>query len=308
MRYYQKNPHFLNKHRKEKSIVTCIGDDAFYNCSSLSKVTIPAGLTRIGYAAFYKCNSLEMVDISDIESWCNVKFEDSYSNPLSYANNLYINGELVEILNIPDTITSISDYAFYDCDALTSVNVPECVTNIGEDVFRNCASLTNITIPGTVTSIGNRTFYYCPNLTSITIPNSITKICDYVFYKCSALEKVFFKGTEEEWNSVSICEKNEDLKNAEIIYVLDDETDKKDVCITSVSGEKIFTCIPSNLPENSTIILACYNGGKTVEIQQALNNNETIYFVTDKAFDKAKVMVWESINNLIPVCACELIE
>ena len=352
----------------------CIGESAFYNCSSLSKITMPYGLTSIGYSAFYKCENLEIVNLSDIVSWCNIKFHDYLSNPLYYADILCINGESIEHIVIPGDVVNISDYAFYGCSSLksiaisegttsigkqtfaycdnvlsviipesviyigegafkvctnlsgvtipqnvkqinnetfygcyylTDVNIPKGITRIGDDVFRNCASLTNIIIPDTVTSIGNRAFYYCPNLISITIPNSITKICDYVFYKCSSLGKISFKGTEEDWNDILISMGNEDLYNAEIIYILDGG--KKEVCITTVTGENIFAFIPVYLSKDSTVILVCYNGEKMVEIQHTLNN-ETIHFVLNKVFDRAKVIVWESIDSLKPVCACEFIE
>ena len=88
------------------------------------------------------------------------------------------------------TVTSIGEYAFYDCDGLTSVTIPNSVTSIGDCAFEACYGLTSITIPNSVTSIGAGAFRYCYGLTSITIPNSVTSIGDYAFRGCYSLTEV----------------------------------------------------------------------------------------------------------------------
>ena len=80
--------------------------------------------------------------------------------------------------------TSIADYAFNDCTAMTSVTIPNSVTSIGIYAFKNCSGLTNITIPNSVTSIGSNAFFRCSSLTSVEIPNSVTSIKEYAFYDC----------------------------------------------------------------------------------------------------------------------------
>ena len=88
------------------------------------------------------------------------------------------------------SVTSIGDYAFYDCTGLTSVAIPNSVTSIGSSAFEDCTSLTSVTIPNSVTSIGNWAFYYCSGLTSVTIPNSVTSIGNWAFNGCSGLTSV----------------------------------------------------------------------------------------------------------------------
>ena len=102
--------------------------------------------------------------------------------------NTYTNGQGMMVFD--GDVTSIGDYAFYDCSSLTSITIPNSVTSIGDEAFDGCSSLTSIVIPDSVTSIGDWAFSGCSGLTSITIPNSVTSIGDYAFYNCSGLTSI----------------------------------------------------------------------------------------------------------------------
>ena len=150
--------------------VTSIGEHAFDNCTGLKSVTIPDSVTSIGSSAFSGCDGLKAVYITDLSTWCGISFGFPLANPLSYAHNLYLNGELVTDLVIPDNVTSIGNSAFSGCAGLTSITIPNSVTCIGWSAFSGCTGLKSVTIPDSVTSIGDHAFSVCSSLESITIP------------------------------------------------------------------------------------------------------------------------------------------
>ena len=102
--------------------VTSIGESAFEDCTGLTSVTIGNSVTSIGWGAFSECAGLTSVYYTgDIAGWCGISFDNSYANPLYYAGKLYIDGQIVEDLVIPDSVTEIKAYAFSGCTNLTSV-------------------------------------------------------------------------------------------------------------------------------------------------------------------------------------------
>ena len=155
-----------------------IGPYAFYGCSSVKEVSIPAGVTYIGYDAFYECSALKTVTFAkDIQI-------DSIGVDVFYGCSSLTG------ITIPDSVTSIGQYAFYDCGSLTSITIPDGVTSVGDNAFSECCSLTSIMLPGSLTSIGNHTFQYCYSLESVTIADGVTGIGQYAFYDCNRLTSI----------------------------------------------------------------------------------------------------------------------
>ena len=171
--------------------VTGINENAFYNCNGLTSITIPESVTSIGKDAFDRCYYITKAEFDNIESLCKMSFASITSNPMwHYTTHLYINGEEVTNVVIPESITTIGNYTFLYCSSLKSITIPESVTSIGSYAFSGCSSLISIVIPSSVTSIGNQAFGFCRSLTSITIPNSVTSIGEWAFHNCSSLTSI----------------------------------------------------------------------------------------------------------------------
>lgn len=181
----------------------------------MTSIHIPSSVTTIGLNAFAGCYSLQSVNITDIAAWCNIQFEHksdlNASNPFyNIGCALYLNGEEIKELSIPNTVTSISAIAFQGCRGITSVDIPSSVTTIGDGAFAN-TGLTSVTIPSQIisykkafaasfltfakisdgiTMIDEGAFNSCRNLVSIDIPASVTSIEFAAFAYCSALPSI----------------------------------------------------------------------------------------------------------------------
>lgn len=147
--------------------LTSIGENSFFGCIGLNSITIPASVTSIGNDAFADCKNLKAVNITDLTAWCNISFESSFSQPLTCAHQLYLNGQEITELVIPEEVTNIGDYAFAGCTGLSTVTILEGVASIGQGVFADCTDLGTVTIPASMGSIGNNAFSNCTGLMDI---------------------------------------------------------------------------------------------------------------------------------------------
>ena len=223
--YNCKNLTSLNFEQNSK--LKTIGDNAFYNCSSFTgKLTIPSSVISIGNYAFYLCTKFTELSFEE-NSNLNTIGDYAFAGLYNGSNSDYrmeFTGELI----IPNSVTSIGDYAFYLCSKFTSLSfeensqlktigdyaftgynnytsiymgftgeliIPDGVTYIGNHAFHNCNGFTGeLVIPNGVTSIGNYTFYNCSGFTGeLIIYNNITSIGDYAFYRCNKLTSLSFE-------------------------------------------------------------------------------------------------------------------
>lgn len=230
--------------------VTSIGESAFANCSGLTQLVLPNSINSVGNNAFSNCSSLTEVVI---QNGVNSIGKSSFSG-CTNLNNILIPGSVnivgeyafsgctnLTSVIIENGVTVIGESAFYDCDKLINIDIPDSVTQIGEDVFRNCGSLFKITIPGSIScieygafsncerlsqviiqdgtsSISDCAFDGCSSLSSIIIPKSVTRIETFAFDSCNALDNIYYAGSEEEWDKISVSAGNDALESATIHY------------------------------------------------------------------------------------------
>ena len=166
--------------------VVSVGNYAFYNCSSLTRVTIPNTVTNVGSYAFGDCSLLASVTLP--------------SSLKVLGANCFQECTVLPAITIPYGLSQIPEYCFYDCSSLQSVELPNTVTAIGDYAFGGgtsssaCKSLVSITLPTSLKTIGSNTFCYS-GLTSIVIPEGVIGVGAYAFYDCDELKSVLLSGT-----------------------------------------------------------------------------------------------------------------
>ena len=180
--------------------ITSIGYDAFAYCSGLTSLTLPAGITSIGEYAFYGCSGLTSLTLpagiteigestfSDCSGLTSLTLPDGITS-IGISAFAYCSG--LTSLTLPAGITSINYGAFLDCSGLTSLTLPDGITSIGSRAFYGCSGLTSLTLPAGITSIDKYAFSGCSRLTSLTLPAGITSIGEFAFSYCSGLTSIY---------------------------------------------------------------------------------------------------------------------
>lgn len=279
--------------------VVSIGNHAFFSCNSLKSITIPKRVIKIGDCAFYTCFDLSEINVDeDNTAYCSeygVLYNKEKTELIRFPKE-----KADTSFTIPNSVTKIADGAFEYCQYLKNVTIPDGVTSIGNDAFNSCSGLTSVTIPDGVTSLGNKAFFGCSSLTSVTIPNSVLIIDADAFKDCTNLQQVYYIGSETDWNNEVVGDGKYVLAYIGITYLSGISARR------SESGNIVVK--PINIAAGKTVILALYDGNKFIEMQSSIYGGTDIPFTTDKAYTCAKVMVWNSLSEMSPVCDFKIVK
>ncbi len=245
------------------SSVTTIGEFAFYDCEALEQVTLSEGVNTIGRYAFSLCHALTEVSLpASVSEISYSAFQDcaklagiwvNPNNP-NYSCDTYgvlFNKNKTQLIRapgglsgsyaIPDSVTTMENYAFANCTKLTSITISKRLTSIPDDAFYFCSGLADVTIPEGITQIGYGAFYgcdslhvltlpdglskicesafgHCPNLIDLVVPASVTEIADSAFDYGTNLTNVYYLGTHQQWEQLVDNNTISGIENATIHY------------------------------------------------------------------------------------------
>ena len=180
--------------------LTSIGTRAFAG-AAITAMTIPGSVTTIGVEVFWGCSDLTSLTICD-----GVTSIESAFGKCTGLNELVL----------PDSVTSIGTQAFYRCTGLRTVTLSKNLTSIGYMAFSGCTGLTDLVFPDSLKEIDQEAFKYCSGLNSISLGTGLTTIGRMAFDGCDPTA-VDYRGTQKEWNSIAIGNKNDCLSRVTCI-------------------------------------------------------------------------------------------
>ena len=198
------------------SSIETINQYAFEDCTSLNTITI-SGTPTINDGAFRGCSGLARVYYNgSMKGWCSIVFKGNEATPMCHATELYINNVVVSkgTLTIPEDVTYIGDYTFYNLQRITAISFPaNSLLSIGSHAFDNCINLAAITIPNSVKSIDGGAFYNCSKLSSATLGSGLNSIKIATFGLCTSLKSIHIPNsiTSIEESAFAVCSSLEEI-------------------------------------------------------------------------------------------------
>ena len=198
--------------------ITSIGDGVFLSSNNLTNLTLSSKITSAGKYAFNNCSNLKDIRYyiyDDLATYIQK------GHPAFYVNcgiKYYWNNQEITTLEIPTSVTSIGNHAFYGCNGLTSVEFPSNLSSIGDWAFSNCSGLTSVDLPSSITKMGECVFHICSNLANVTLSSNITSIGSSAFSGCKSLKNLTISKDVTSIKDIRFNNDYEDLE-LESVYV-----------------------------------------------------------------------------------------
>ena len=276
--------------------VTSIGEGAFNNKERIEEVHLPASVTNIGNYVFATCQDLNKINLDSVThigdyafTTCTGLYEIRFSDSLKELGD-YAFGNCVNLteIRIPEGVTSIGEGCFYDCERAAQIVIPDTVTEIGDSAFFNCRAITQMVIPNSLTEIGCGVFASCTGLKQVEIPVCVMEIGKNAFKTCSNLTDVYYDGTKEQWNGITI-DAGSGLEEERItIHFKEPDETAKDY--------------EYNILDSNAIEITKYTGSDTAVTIPAQIDGKNVIKITEKAFNKI-----ENLTQVkIPACLTDL--
>ena len=277
---------------------------AFDSCSSLTSIIIPEGISKISYRSFYDCTDLFEVILP--------------ASAHSIETSAFYNCSSLSSINL-ENATSIASSAFSYCSSLTEIDIPK-LNKLENQVFVCCSNLARISMPS-VTEIGYGALGHCDKLDRINLFNVIS-IEKYAFWGCdnlsciflpstisisensfNTLEIVYYQGTENDWSVLSSDDVLSNFSDAKIYYnVSSDDFNLFSTPIIETQTEKESLILsPYMVPKDSIIILRFEHEGIFTVKTIIYDGTKEITVPLPDAYDKIKILLWDSISSMKPL-------
>ena len=282
---------------------------AFENCESLSSINLPEGLESIEDYAFRGTAIQTLALPASLTSVSGAAFPSSLQNisvaagntTYSSSNNCILTDEGKTLVyaaagaTLPEGITTIASYAFYENTGITTMTIPSTVTEINEYAFAGCTNMTAITLPDSLDYLGSAAFRYCTSLAEITIPEGIEDLNYELFYDCYSLATVNLPTTLKTIGSdvFQYCTSLHSLTLPDSVTYVQSETFNSSGLTSPVYNGYLFAYMPNSFKGAYTV----QDGIETISDKAFAFCNElteihfpsSLKYIGDEAFDCEKL-------------------